>query len=94
MFSRKLHRGLSTALAAAGVMLAATAAEAAMSPAPMDGFSRTDVQLAAGGCGAGFRRTLFGHRCVRVVPPRRYCQPGTHSESFPNASGYRCVLNR
>lgn len=22
----------------------------------------------------------------------RPCQPGTHSESFPNTQGYRCVL--
>lgn len=24
----------------------------------------------------------------------RQCQPGTHSESFPNGQGYRCALNR
>jgi len=24
----------------------------------------------------------------------RPCQPGTHSESFPNQQGYRCVPNR
>jgi hypothetical protein len=24
----------------------------------------------------------------------RLCQPGTHSESFPNQQGYRCVLDQ
>ncbi len=24
----------------------------------------------------------------------RPCEPGTHSESFPNTQGYRCVLNQ
>ena len=95
MFSSDLKRRSVVAFAAAGAMvLAATAAHAAMSPLPPAGYSTTDIQLSSGGCGAGFRRTFFGHRCVRDVPSRRHCQQGMHSESFPNGQGYRCVLNR
>ena len=82
------------AVAGACLVVATTAANAAMSPSPLVGYSTSDIQLSSGGCGAGFRRTVFGHHCVRDVPSHRRCQHGMHSESFPNGQGYRCVLNR
>jgi hypothetical protein len=90
MFSRISLLGVSAAVA----MFWTPGAQAAMPMASPGGFSGSDIQLVYGGCGPGFRRTLFSHRCVRVNAPLRHCQPGTHAESFPSASGYRCVLNR
>jgi hypothetical protein len=60
-----------------------------------DSASSVGVQLAAGGCGAGQRRTLSG-RCAPDVYPHtaHHCQPGTHSVAAPNRAGYRCVVNR
>ena len=91
------------ALFAAGALtLSASTAQAAMSSPSAMGYAKADIQLAAGGCGYG-RHRLLGGGCS--IPPynkqqREYlqdlrpCQPGTHSESFPNPQGYRCVLNR
>jgi hypothetical protein len=93
MFSQPL-KDASTVVSAALIFLTVTAAHAAMSPLPSEGYRTTDVQLTSGGCGAGFRQTLIGHRCVRNVPSRRQCQAGMHSESFPNGQGYRCIMNR
>jgi hypothetical protein len=89
-------------LAAIGIGIAASGAQAAMSPPPLAGYGNSDLQGVAGGCGYG-RHRLLGGGCS--IPPynktqREYlqdlrpCQPGTHSESFPSPQGYRCVLNR
>jgi hypothetical protein len=94
MFSSKLKCGSAAAFAAAGVMfLTVAAANAAMAPVLRGGYSASDIQLTSGGCGPGWRRTVIGYRCVRNVPPMRYCQPGFHSQTFPNGQGYRCVMN-
>jgi hypothetical protein len=92
MFSSYLKSGSVAAFAAAGVMFL-TAADAAMAPAPRGGYSASDIQLTSGGCGPGWRRTVIGYRCVRNVAPMRQCQPGFHSQSFPNGQGHRCVMN-
>jgi hypothetical protein len=92
-----------TALAVAGAMMfAASGANAAMSPIPTAGYSSSDIQLAAGGCGYGSHRLLGGGCSVRpynksqaeYLTDLRPCQPGTHSQSFPSPQGYRCVVNR
>jgi hypothetical protein len=85
---------ISLAAMALALVIGATAADAAMWPARLAGYSTSDIQLSSGGCGAGFRRTLFGHRCVPVAASRRRCQQGMHPISFPNSQGYRCVFNR
>jgi Spy/CpxP family protein refolding chaperone len=91
------------ALIMAGAMIAASAAaEAAMAPPLAAGYAVSEMQLAAGGCGPGRHRLLSGGCSVRpsnktqgdYLRDLRPCQPGTHSESFPNPQGYRCVLNR
>ena len=69
-----------------------TTVYAAMIPFPAAVDTRSDVQLASGGCGAGHHRTLSG-RCAPDVVDRRHCQPGMHAISFPSRSGYRCVPN-
>jgi hypothetical protein len=92
-----------TALAVAGAMLfAASSANAAMSRVPAAGYSSAEVQLTAGGCGYGSHRLLGGGCTARAynrsqaeyLTDLRPCQPGTHSQSFPSAQGYRCVVNR
>jgi hypothetical protein len=102
MQSQNLLGGAAALFAASAMMLAASIAQAAMSPPSATGYAKADIQLAAGGCGYG-RHRLLGGGCS--IPPynkqqREYlqdlrpCQPGTHSESFPSPQGYRCVLNR
>jgi hypothetical protein len=82
-----------TALGVAGLVFALVPqANAAMSPSPLEAFSSSDIQMTAGGCGPGYRRTVFGYHCVREVTQHR-CQAGLHSEPFPNGRGYRCVFN-
>ena len=81
------------ALGIAGLSIAlASEARAAMSPSPAAAFSPSEIQPAAGGCGPGYRRTLFGYHCVRENV-HHLCQAGMHSEPFPNGRGYRCVFN-
>jgi len=84
------------ALAALGIaglsMALASEANAAMAPSPVGAFSSSDIRLTAGGCGPGYRRSLFGYHCVRETVNHR-CQAGMHSEPFPNGKGYRCVFN-
>lgn len=101
MSSRNLINGAAAALAAA-MMLAASAAHAAMSPPPAAGYAMSDIQLTAGGCGAGRHRLLTGGCSLRpynkeqadYLRDLRPCQRGFHSESFPTPQGYRCVTNR
>jgi len=71
--------------------LAADPAQAAMLIQPA-GMNVSQGQLAYGGCGAGWRRTVFGG-CTRVNQPRFTCQPGFHKVPAPTPSGYRCVMN-
>jgi len=87
----------------AGATFAAPSlAEAAMTPPAAAGYATSAVQLTAGGCGPGRHRLLSGGCSVRpfnktqgdYLRDLRPCQPGTHSESFPNTQGYRCALNR
>ena len=81
------------ALAGAGAMLlAVTAADAAMLPPPAAAYPTSNVLLTAGGCGAGFHRNLAGV-CRRDAVARRHCQPGFHAISFPTGNGFRCVPN-
>jgi hypothetical protein len=48
----------------------------------------------AGGCGAGYRRTLSGHCAPDVYPHHEHrCQPGMHAVRATSASGYRCVFD-
>ncbi|WP_158817215.1 hypothetical protein [Methylocapsa sp. S129] len=95
--------GAMTALAAGAMILAASTAQAAMSPPPSEAYAASDVQLAAGGCGYGSHRLLFGGGCSRraynkeqrdYMRDLRPCGVGMHSESFPSSQGYRCVFNR
>jgi Spy/CpxP family protein refolding chaperone len=96
------NRRCSLALALGAMLVAASAAQAAMAPPPAAGFAATETQLAAGGCGPGRHRLLTGGCSARpfnktqadYLRDLRPCQPGTHSQSFPNPQGYRCVLNR
>jgi hypothetical protein len=96
-------RRYALALMMAGATFAAPSlAGAAMAPPPAAGYAISAVQLAAGGCGPGRHRLLSGGCSARpynktqgdYLRDLRPCQPGTHSESFPNPQGYRCVLNR
>lgn len=90
---RKLMAGLATAAAGAAMMIfGVTSVDAAMLPTPVAGYAAPDLQLTAGGCGAGFHHNLWGH-CRPNAVSRRHCQPGFHAISFPNGSGYRCVPN-
>jgi hypothetical protein len=83
-------------------VVAAVALGVAMSPAsamsvgPIShGSPLLGAQLVAGGCGAGYRRTASGRCAPDVYPHTAYhCQPGTHPVPHPNASGYRCVVDR
>ena len=95
-------RRYALALMMAGATFAAPSlAGAAMAP-PAAGYAISAVQLAAGGCGPGRHRLLSGGCSARpynktqgdYLRDLRPCQPGTHSESFPNPQGYRCVINR
>jgi hypothetical protein len=94
--------GAAALFAAGAIMLAASTAQAAMSPPSAMGYAKSGIQLAAGGCGYGRHRLLGGGCSMRpynksqrdYLRDLRPCQPGTHSESFPSAQGYRCVLNR
>jgi hypothetical protein len=53
------------------------------------------VSPVAGGCGAGYRRTLSGHCTPDVYPHHEHrCQPGMHAVRATSASGYRCVFDR
>jgi hypothetical protein len=88
---------------AVAMMFAASSADAAMSPVPVAGYSSSDIQLTAGGCGPGRHRLLFSGGCserphnhsqAEYLTDLRPCQPGTHSQSFPSPQGYRCVVNR
>jgi len=66
MISRKVLGGSLAALVGAGaLLLAATTAEAAMSPAPAAGYSSPDVQLAW--CAAGLRVGPLG-ACIAGGP--------------------------
>jgi hypothetical protein len=93
---------LAAVILAGAIIAAASAAEAAMAPPPAGVYATTDAQLTAGGCGPGRHRLLTGGCSAPAASKTqgdylrdlRPCQPGTHSESFPNPQGYRCVLNR
>jgi Spy/CpxP family protein refolding chaperone len=88
-----------TAALAIGALTFASSAQAAM--APLAGFA-PQIEMAAGGCGPGSHRLLTGGCSIRpfnktqaeYLHDLRPCQPGTHSMSFPNLQGYRCVLDR
>jgi hypothetical protein len=67
---------------------ASDSANAAMTALPSPELSQ--IQLADGGCGAGWRRSLFGG-CVRVNKPRFTCPHGLYKTPAPTASGYRCT---
>ena len=102
MLSRNLISGAAAALAVGAIILGASAAQAAMSPAPASGYATSDIQLTAGGCGPGRHRLLTGGCSLRpynkeqgdYLRDLRPCQRGFHSESFPTPQGYRCVINR
>ena len=46
------------------------------------------------GVGAGRPASSLQQTADNYATDLRPCQPGTHSESYPNQQGYRCVLNR
>lgn len=92
MKSADMKRALTALGVAALVFALAPEANAMVSPAPLEALSPPLIQLTAGGCGPGYRRTLIGYHCVREVTQHR-CQAGMHSEPFPNGRGYRCVFN-
>jgi hypothetical protein len=92
MLSQKIAaRPLAAIAGAFAVVMAATAAEAAILAAPAGGYSTSEAQLAAGNvCGPGAQMGANG-----VCHPdswftrRYYCPPGTHLG--PN--GRRCWPN-
>lgn len=85
-------QSLAAFIGAGAIVVAVTAVEAAILPGPVVGNWTSGVQLAAGGCGAGFHRDIAG-TCTPNRIHRRSCQPGFHPESFPNGNGYRCIPN-
>jgi|SRR5450432_2998794 hypothetical protein len=97
--SSRIATGLCTAALAIGALIAASSAQAAMTP--LAGFA-PQIHLATGGCGPGSHRLLTGGCSIppfnktqsEYLHDLRPCQPGTHSVSFPNLQGCRCVLNR
>jgi hypothetical protein len=92
MSSPSLTYGALVALIFVGAMeFAADPTQAAMLIQPA-GMNPSQAQLVYGGCGAGWRRTVFGG-CTRVNQPRFTCQPGFHKVPAPTPSGHRCVMN-
>jgi hypothetical protein len=87
MVSRKTIGGSLAALVGAGAMLlAATTAQAAMSPSPAARYSTPDIQLAW--CAAGFHVGPLG-ACIGGGPGWR--GPGWRG---PGWGGHRCWINR
>ena len=91
MLSRKLASGSLAAIAGAFAMImAATAADAAIMPAPVVDYSTSGVQLADGACGPGRQQGPNG-----VCHPdswftrRMACPPAMHLGPY----GHRCLPN-
>ena len=64
-------------LGAVVILSLASSAEAAVPKAPLAAAGASDIQLAAGGCGPGWRRSLAGH-CERAMAMPGGCQNGWH----------------
>jgi len=76
-----------TACCLTAALLAATAAQAALTPARIP---TSDIRLAAMGCGPGYYRDASG-MCVDSMDYTRSCPAGFFALSFPNGNHYRCV---
>jgi hypothetical protein len=68
-------------------LLAAPAAQAALTPARIHS---ADIRQVAMGCGLGYRLDASG-ACVDYLDKSRICPPGFFAVSFPNGNGHRCV---
>jgi hypothetical protein len=68
------------------------AAALALLLAPTGAFATSGLDST--GAGAGRPASSLLQTADNYATDLRPCQPGTHSESYPNQQGYRCVLNR
>ncbi len=81
-----LHRFLAGAGLAA-LLLSASAAQAAMSPASPPS---TGPTLVGAACSFGYHLDISG-TCVDSMDYSRRCPPGAFAVSYPNGNGFRCV---
>ena|SRR5471032_2120837 len=72
----------------AALLLAAPAAQAAMSVAPPP--SASNLRMTAAACSFGYHLDISG-TCVDSMDYSRHCPPGYFPISYPNGDGYRCL---